>query len=51
MEGSTENALMLKDMIFRYCRVSGQCINESKSTIIFNRGVDPNTCKEVEDVL
>lgn len=35
----------------KYCRVSGQRINELKSSIIFNSGADPVICKEIEEVL
>lgn len=51
MQGTIENVCHLKDLIMRYCRVSGKRINESKSNLIFNSGADPERCREIENAL
>lgn len=51
LQGTVENASRLKEIIMIYCRVSGQRINESKSTLTFNRGVDLNRRRDVKKVL
>lgn len=51
MGGSEENARTLKDLIMRYYRVSSQHINESKTTLMFNRDNDLFRSKALEDVL
>lgn len=46
-----ENARHLKELIMKYCRVSTERINESKSSLIFNNGSNPGRCKAIEDAL
>lgn len=50
-QGTGENARHLKDLITKYCRNSGQRINEAKSSLTFNRGAEGVKTREIEEVL
>lgn len=51
IKGTVENARTLKTIIMDYCRASGQQINESKSTLTYNRGANADEISTIMDYL
>lgn len=51
MQGSLENACHIKELIMKYCRISCQRVNESKSILVFNNGADQDRLNGIEDAL
>lgn len=50
-EGDGGECLRLKVIITKYYKAFGQCINNAKSNLVFNKGVYKDSCKAIEEEL